>query len=88
MFGFAGVLIQTSTERPEVLDAGTLVVGGIAEQPIEQALTSAISMRDNKEEFILPADYGDTDVSIKVCKIIQSYTDIVNRTTWRRQSRV
>ena len=27
-------------------------------------------------------DYADTNVSVKVVKIIQSYTDIVNRTVW------
>jgi len=29
MLDFPGVLIRTSTERPEALDAGTVVVGGI-----------------------------------------------------------
>lgn len=27
-------------------------------------------------------DYADTNVSIKICKVIQSYYDIVNRTVW------
>ena len=29
MLDFCGVLIRTSTERPEVLDKGTVVIGGI-----------------------------------------------------------
>ena len=82
MLGFAGVLIRTSTERPEVLDKGTIVIGGIKEQSIEQGIDLAVSMRDNQEETDLPADYEDTNVSIKVCKVIQSYYDIVNKTTW------
>lgn len=82
MLGFAGVLIRTSTERPEALDKGTIVVGGITEQSILQSLTLAVSMRDNNEEFVVPNDYQDTNVSVKVCKVIQSYTDIVNRTVW------
>ncbi len=84
MLGFAGVLIRTSTERPEVLDKGTVVIGGITEQTIEQSIDLAVSMRDNHEELAMPLDYSDTNVSVKVCKIIQSYTDIVNRTTWRK----
>lgn len=82
MLGFAGVLIRTSTERPEVLDKGTVVIGGIKEQSIEQSIDLAVSMRDNHEETAMPADYEDTNVSVKVCKVIQSYYDIVNKTTW------
>lgn len=82
MLGFAGVLIRTSTERPEVLDKGTVVIGGITDTTVEQALELAVSMRDNNEEVVMAEDYADTNVSVKVVKIIQSYTDIVNRTVW------
>lgn len=84
MLGFAGVLIRTSTERPEVLDKGTVVIGGIKEQTIEQSIELAVAMRDNHEELAMPHDYEDTNVSIKVCKLIQSYYDIVNQTVWRK----
>lgn len=82
MLDFAGVLIRTSTERPEVLDKGTVVIGGIKEQTVEQSIELAVAMRDNHEETVMPADYQDTNVSVKVCKVIQSYYDIVNKTTW------
>ena len=85
MLGFAGVLIRTSTERPEVLDKGTIVIGGITDRTVEQALELAVSMRDNKEEVVIAEDYADTNVSVKVVKIIQSYTDIVNRTVWGKK---
>ena len=85
MLGFAGVLIRTSTERPEVLDKGTIVIGGITDRTVEQALELAVSMRDNKEEVVMAEDYADTNVSVKVVKIIQSYTDIVNRTVWGKK---
>jgi UDP-N-acetylglucosamine 2-epimerase (non-hydrolysing) len=84
MHGFAGVLIRTSTERPEVLDKGTVVIGGIKEQTIEQSIELAVSMRDNQEELAMPFDYMDTNVSVKVCKVIQSYYDIVNKTVWNK----
>lgn len=82
MLGFAGVLIRTSTERPEVLDKGTVVIGGITDRTVEQALELAVAMRDNNEEVVIAEDYADTNVSVKVVKLIQSYTDIVNRTVW------
>lgn len=82
MLGFPGVLIRTSTERPEVLDKGTVVVGGIKGIDVEQAMELAVAMQDNKEETVLPHDYVDTNVSVKVVKLIQSYTHIVNKTVW------
>ena len=85
MLGFAGVLIRTSTERPEVLDKGSVVIGGITDKTVEQALELAVSMRDNNEEVVMAEDYADTNVSVKVIKIIQSYTDIVNRTVWGKK---
>lgn len=82
MLGFPGVLIRTSTERPEVLDKGTVVIGGIKGNDVEQAMELAVSMKDNGEEMVLPQDYIDTNVSVKIVKLIQSYTHIVNKTTW------
>ncbi len=82
MLHFAGVLIRTSTERPEVLDKGSVVIGGITGDDVEQALELAVSMRENNEEVVMAEDYADTNVSVKVVKLIQSYAKIVNITTW------
>ena len=82
MLGFAGVLIRTSTERPEVLDKGSVVIGGIKSRDVEQAVELAVAMRDNSEPVVIAEDYADTNVSVKVTKIIQSYTHIVNKTVW------
>ena len=82
MLDFAGVLIRTSTERPEVLDKGTVVIGGITTKDISQALEMAVSMRHNQEKTEMPDDYHDTNVSVKVVKLIQSYAKIVNETVW------
>ena len=82
MMGFPGVLIRTSTERPEALDKGSVVIGGIETESIGQAIEIAVTMKENGDNYSLPADYEDVNVSGKVVKIIQSYTDIVNRTVW------
>jgi UDP-N-acetylglucosamine 2-epimerase (non-hydrolysing) len=84
MLGFPGVLIRTSTERPEVLDKGTVIVGGIKGDDVEQAVELAVSMYNSKEETVIADDYTDTNVSVKVIKLIQSYAKIVNLTTWRK----
>ena len=84
ILGFPAVLIRTSTERPEVLDKGSIVIGGITEDSVRQAVEIAVSMNENHEAAEMAVDYHDENVSIKVVRIIQSYADIVNRTVWRK----
>lgn len=82
ILGFPGVLIRTSTERPEVLDKGTIVVGGITEKDVVQAVELCRAMWENKEKVVLASDYKDKNVSAKVVKIIQSYAKIVDKVVW------
>ncbi|PGX10513.1 non-hydrolyzing UDP-N-acetylglucosamine 2-epimerase [Bacillus sp. AFS033286] len=84
ILGFPGVLIRTSTERPEVLDKGTVIVGGITQKDIVQAVELSRAMWENSEETLLALDYNDTNVSVKVVKIIQSYVKIVNEKIWNK----
>ncbi len=85
MLGFPAVLIRTSTERPEALDKGSIVLGGIRPDSMQQAVEMAIAMHDASEPVATPPDYEDGNVSLKVVRIIQSYTEIVNRTTWGKR---
>lgn len=84
LLNFSGVLIRTSTERPEVIDKGTVIVGGIKTNDIEQAIEMSRAMKQNQEPTVLAPDYTDKNVSIKVVKIIQSYTKIINQFVWRK----
>ncbi|MDD3187680.1 MAG: UDP-N-acetylglucosamine 2-epimerase (non-hydrolyzing) [Bacilli bacterium] len=82
ILNFPGVSLRTSTERPEALDAGSIVLGGINEKDIinsiELAVASYVEGRENPVK-----DYRD-DVSLKVVKIIQSYYNIVNERVWKK----
>ena len=82
MLNFPAVLIRTSTERPEALDYGSIIVGGIKESDVMRAVALAIAMHKNKEPFSVGKAYTINYVSTKVVKIIQSYTPIVNKVTW------
>ncbi|MCZ8497461.1 non-hydrolyzing UDP-N-acetylglucosamine 2-epimerase [Priestia megaterium] len=84
ILGFPGVLIRTSTERPEVLDKGTVIVGGITEREIIQSVNLIRAIWGNKEPLILAPDYIDENTSLKVVKIIQSYTPIINKVVWNK----
>ena len=82
ILGFPGVLIRTSTERPEVLDKGTVVIGGISERDIVQAVELTRAMWENKEQTLIAKDYLDENVSVKVVKVIQSYMKIIDKVVW------
>ena len=80
----AAVCIRTSTERPEAIEAGDFIIAGITEKELLQATDMAIEMKRNGTFGKPCPDYTDTNVSMKVVRIIQSYTNIVNRMVWRK----
>ena len=84
-FGFPAVSIRTSTERPEALDAGSFVIGSISSDALLQAVELATQMAQRGEASAQVPAYSDQDVSARVIRIIQSYTDVINRMTWRKR---
>ena len=81
---FPAVSIRTSTERPEALDAGCFVLAGIDVESLLQAVEMTVTMQ-RTECFGTPvAGYTAENVSMKVARIIQSYTGIINKMVWRK----
>lgn len=83
ILNFPGVSLRTSTERPEALDAGSIVLGGINKRDIINSIELAVKSYC-KDKTNNVRDYKDTNVSEKVVKIIQSYYNIINERTWRK----
>ncbi len=83
MLGFPAVLIRTSTERPEVLDKGSMIIGGIKKEDILQAIDLTVAL--GSRAFALVPDYEDVNVSEKVVRIIQSYAKIIDRVVWGKE---
>lgn len=81
---FPAICIRTSTERPEALDKGCFILSGISTTGLLQAVDLAIEMNKAGDYGIPVQDYTDLNVSMKVVKIIQSYTGIVNRFVWKK----
>ncbi len=82
MMKFPAVSIRTSTERPEAIDAGTIVLGGISEDQILNAIEIVKGLFD--ADVKQPFEYEVTNTSDRVIKAIMSYTSIVNRTIWNK----
>ncbi|MEH7526137.1 UDP-N-acetylglucosamine 2-epimerase (non-hydrolyzing) [Bacillus sp. JJ1503] len=83
-FKFPAVSVRTSTERPEAFDKGNLIIGSITTDQVLQAVDMAVSMNTNGDLGVDVPNYTDKNVSVKVIKIIQSYTGIVNRMVWNK----
>lgn len=81
---FPAICIRTSTERPEALDRGVFFLAGIEEHSLLQAVDMAVEMNNNGDHGLPVPNYMDENVSTKVVKIIQSYTEVVNRMVWRK----
>ncbi|MCI8981304.1 MAG: UDP-N-acetylglucosamine 2-epimerase (non-hydrolyzing) [Hungatella sp.] len=82
---FPAVCIRTSTERPESLDKGCFVIGGITEESLLQSVNMAVAMAEEGELGEKVPDYEGEQVSSTVIKIIQSYTRIIDDKVWRKQ---
>lgn len=84
IMGFAAVSIRTSTERPEALDKGSIILGGITFQGITQAIEVITKQKFMGELVVKVHDYTDINVSTKVVNIIQGYTSIISEFIWRK----
>ena len=81
ILGYKAVSIRTSTERPEAIDHGNIVLGGITAENILNSINITLGLDEISKP---PLEYLRTDCSNTIVKLIQSYTPIINRETWRK----
>ncbi len=78
---FKSVLLRTSTEHPEGIDSGSIIIGNINWKNLENSINVCLSLDlDNNDIY----NYKDDNFSEKVCKIISSYYHIVNKFIWMK----
>jgi UDP-N-acetylglucosamine 2-epimerase (non-hydrolysing) len=83
ILGFPAVMVRQAHERPEGMDEGTLIMCGLRAPDVMSAIEVVTAQSaDGVRSFRLIPDYDVDNVSKKVLRIILSYTDYVNRTTW------
>ncbi len=83
---FPAVCLRTSTERPEAIDKGNFILGGITTEQVLQAVDMAVKMNEAGDFGSDVPNYVEENVSVKVVKIIQGYTGIVNKTVFRKEN--
>ena len=77
---FPAVSIRNSTERPEAIDSGNLILGSVDKKNILNSIELAINLKSVSE----PIDYDSPDCSERIVKIIQGYTSVVNSEVWKK----
>jgi UDP-N-acetylglucosamine 2-epimerase (non-hydrolysing) len=80
--GFPAVSLRTSTERPEAVDKGCVIIGGITETALLQSVDMAVAFAAEGDYGAGVDDYKNDNVSSGVVKIIQGYTEIVKNRVW------
>ena len=82
ILGFNAITIRQTHERPEGMDEGTLIMTGLKSKNIINALNILIEQKNEKIKIV--EDYDVDSVSVKVLRIILSYTDYINNTVWKK----
>ena len=82
---FPAVCVRTSTERPEAVDKGCFLLAGIDAGGLLQAVETAVGLNRAGEYGVPVPDYLDENVSSKVVRIIQGFTEVVDQMVWRKK---
>jgi UDP-N-acetylglucosamine 2-epimerase (non-hydrolysing) len=83
LLGFPAITIRNAHERPEGMDDGVLIMSGLKANRVIESVE--IVTQQFAEVGLLNSvnDYEAEHVSKKMVRIIQSYTDYINRTVWK-----
>ncbi len=82
MLNFPSINIRETHERLEAMDEGSVIMSGLNPERVLQALTLALSQKNEVREFDIPVDYRHGNVSKKVVRVIVSYVDYIKRVVW------
>lgn len=85
LLNLPAITIRNAHERPEGMDAGTLIMSGLKRERVLDAVRVIIAQHDRSQPALPPVqDYEGGAVSKKVLRVVLSYTDYVNRTVWSK----
>jgi UDP-N-acetylglucosamine 2-epimerase (non-hydrolysing) len=74
---FPAIMTRTNSERPEAMDHGTMILGGVEKETLINSIYAITKYRKNKEE--IPELYKNTDCSDRVLKLILGLSRLVDR---------
>jgi UDP-N-acetylglucosamine 2-epimerase len=85
ILNFPALNLREVHERPEGFEEASVIFVGLSMDRVLQGLSILETQpRGNERGLRIVNDYQPNNVSDKVLRIIQSYTDFVNRKVWRK----
>ena len=85
LLNLPAITIRNAHERPEGMDAGTLIMAGLTRERVLDAVRVIVGQHDRSRCVVQPVDdYEGGAVSKKVLRVVLSYTDYINRTVWSK----
>lgn len=87
LLNLPAVTIRNAHERPEGMDAGTLVMSGLKHDRVLEAVR-IVTAHHGRDQRMFPVveDYNAGPVSRQVVRIVLSYIDYINRTVWHKSA--
>ena len=87
ILNFPALNLREVHERPEGFEETAVMLVGMNIDRVLQGLSIIENQaRGDERTLYLVADYATDNVSDKVLRIIQSYTDFINRKTWKKST--
>lgn len=85
ILNFPALNLREVHERPEGFEEASVMLVGLDPRRVVEALAILEAQPKGGERLLrMPVDYQPANVSAKMVRIVQSYTDYVNRRVWRR----
>ncbi len=85
LINLPAIALRNTHERPEGMDAGTLIMSGLKKDSVLAAV-KVVTSQHQADRRVIPivSVYQGGPVSTRVVRVALSYTDYVMRNVWRK----